>query len=226
MKASDFFTLPESLAAFATEFSADVAPWDWIKRIGAALAKLESTAQPPAIPAGVHVEGAIWLHPTVKLPAYATLIGPAWIGAHTEIRPGAFVRGNVIVGERCVLGNSSEFKNCVLMDRVQVPHFSYVGDSILGNHAHLGAGAICSNLRLDQQPVVVRTDDASYETGLKKFGAIIGDGAEVGCNAVLQPGTLLGRRALVMPLTAFAGYLPTNTIARCRQTITAIARRD
>jgi NDP-sugar pyrophosphorylase family protein len=226
VKASDFFTLPESLAAFAAEFSADAAPWDWIKRIGGALAKLELAAQSPVIPAGVHVEGTVWLHSTVKLPAYATLIGPAWIGAHTEIRPGAYVRGNVIVGERCVLGNSSEFKNCVLMDRVQVPHFSYVGDSILGNHAHLGAGAICSNLRLDQQPVVVRTDDASYETGLKKFGAIIGDGAEVGCNAVLQPGTLLGRRALVMPLTAFAGYLPANTIARCRQTISAIARRD
>lgn len=225
VKASDFFALPESLASFAAEFSADLAPWDWIKRIGPALAKLPPTTGNP-LPIGVHVEGSVWLHPTVKVPAYATLIGPAWIGAHTEIRPGAYVRGNVIVGERCVLGNASEFKNCLLMDRVQVPHFSYVGDSILGNGAHLGAGVICSNLRLDQQPVVVRTDDATYETGLKKFGAVIGDGAEVGCNAVLQPGTVLGRRALVMPLTAFAGCLPANTIARSRQTITAIARRD
>ncbi len=225
VKAADFFSLPESLASFAAEFSAEMPPWDWIKRIGPALAKLPAGTGAP-LPVGVHVEGPVWLHPTVKLPAYATLIGPVWIGAQTEIRPGAFIRGNVIAGERCVLGNASEFKNCLLMDRVQVPHFSYVGDSVLGNGAHLGAGAICSNLRLDQQQVVVRTDDATYETGLKKFGAIIGDGAEVGCNAVLQPGTVLGRRALVMPLTAFAGCLPANTIARSRQTITAIARRD
>ena len=172
------------------------------------------------------MEGQVWLHPSVKLPAYATLIGPLWIGANTEIRPGAYLRGNVIVGERCVLGNACEFKNCLLMDKVQVPHFSYVGDSILGNYAHLGAGAICSNLRLDQQPIVIRTADASFDTGLKKFGAILGDGAEVGCNAVLQPGTLLGQRALIMPLTAFGGHLPANTLARNRQVISAIARRD
>jgi bifunctional N-acetylglucosamine-1-phosphate-uridyltransferase/glucosamine-1-phosphate-acetyltransferase GlmU-like protein len=132
----------------------------------------------------------------------------------------------VIVGEKCVLGNSCEFKNCLLMDQVQVPHFSYVGDSVLGNKAHLGAGAICSNLRLDQQPITIRTGDATYETGLRKFGAILGDGAEVGCNAVLQPGTLLGQRALIMPLTAFGGHLPANTLARNRQVISAIARRD
>jgi bifunctional N-acetylglucosamine-1-phosphate-uridyltransferase/glucosamine-1-phosphate-acetyltransferase GlmU-like protein len=112
------------------------------------------------------------------------------------------------------------------MDRVQVPHFSYVGDSILGNRAHLGAGVICSNLRLDQQPVVVRSGSATFETGLRKFGAILGDDAEVGCNAVLQPGAVLGRRALVTPLTAFNGVLPANTIAHSRQTITAITRRD
>lgn len=226
VRASDFFTLPESLASFAAQFTPDVAPWEWLKRIGPMLASFSLPPLKITYPAGIHVEGPIWLHPTVKLPGHATLIGPAWIGAHTEIRPGAFVRGNVIVGERCVLGNSSEFKNCVLMDRVQAPHFNYVGDSILGNRAHLGAGVICSNLRLDQQPIVVRTDDASYDTGLRKFGAIVGDDAEVGCNAVLQPGSLLGRRALVMPLTAFGGILPANTIARNRQTIATIARRD
>lgn len=177
-------------------------------------------------PSGIHVEGQIWLHPSVKLPSHATLIGPVWIGAHTEIRPGAFIRGNVIVGENCVLGNASEFKNCLLLDRVQVPHFNYVGDSVLGNRAHLGAGAICSNLRLDQQPVVVRSATGAHETGLKKFGAILGDGAEVGCNAVLQPGTVLGKRALVMPLTAFSGVLPAATIARNRQTISTLPRRD
>lgn len=226
VKASDFFSLPASLASFAPFFLSDATPWEWIKAVAPALAGLGEPTSAANIPAGVHVEGKVWLHPTVKLPAYATLIGPLWVGAHTEIRPGAYVRGNVIVGEHAVLGNSCEFKNSLLMDRVQVPHFSYVGDSVLGNHAHLGAGAICSNLRLDQQPIVIRTDDATYETGLRKFGAILGDGAEVGCNAVLQPGTLIGRRSLIMPLTAFGGHLPANTLARNRQVISAITRRD
>jgi NDP-sugar pyrophosphorylase family protein len=226
VKASDYFELPPSLSPFAAYFSDDAAPWDWIKAIASALTGFSMPPLAIKFPAGIHVEGQIWLHPSVKLPSHATLIGPAWIGAHTEIRPGAYIRGNVIVGENCVLGNSCEFKNCLLMDRVQVPHFNYVGDSVLGNRAHLGAGAICSNLRLDQQPVVVRTDTETFETGLKKFGAIIGDGAEVGCNAVLQPGTILGPRALVMPLTAFGGVLPPATIARHRQPISVIARRD
>lgn len=166
------------------------------------------------------------MHPTVKLPAHATLIGPAWIGARTEIRPGAFVRGNVIAGEDCVLGNACEFKNCLLMDGVQVPHFSYVGDSILGNRAHLAAGVVCSNLRLDHQAVFVRIDDVVHPTGLRKFGAIIGDAAEVGCNAVLNPGTVLGPRSLVMPTVAFSGYLPPAMIAKARQSVTLIPRRD
>src|SRR5688572_20974085 len=108
VRASDFFTLPESLAPFAAQFTGDVAPWEWLKRIGPMLAGFSLPPLKITYPAGIHVEGPIWLHPTVKLPGHATLIGPAWIGAHTEIRPGAFVRGNVIVGERCVLGNSSE----------------------------------------------------------------------------------------------------------------------
>ncbi len=226
MKASDFFTLPPSLARFAASFPASAAPWDWIKKIGAAL---EAEAFGPLelkIPAGVQIEGKVWLHPTVKLPAFAVIQGPAWIGAKTDIRPGAFVRGNVIAGEGCVLGNSSEFKNCLLMDGVQAPHFNYVGDSILGNGAHLGAGAICSNLRLDQGEVTVRLPSGVVGTGLRKFGAILGDKAEVGCNSVLNPGTLLGPRALVMPSMAFSGVLAPATIARVRQTVTTIPRRD
>jgi UDP-N-acetylglucosamine diphosphorylase / glucose-1-phosphate thymidylyltransferase / UDP-N-acetylgalactosamine diphosphorylase / glucosamine-1-phosphate N-acetyltransferase / galactosamine-1-phosphate N-acetyltransferase len=168
----------------------------------------------------------VWLGEGVKLPSYATLMGPAWIGAHTEIRPGAFIRGNVITGERCVLGNASEFKTCLLLDGVQAPHFNYVGDSILGNNAHLGAGVICSNLRLDQGEVIVRTPAGTAATGLRKFGAVLGDAAEVGCNAVLNPGTLLGPKALVMPCTPFTGYLPAGTIARTRVPITTIPRRD
>ena len=226
MKASDFFALPLSLAPFAEHFRADVPPWEWLKQIGAALAALTEPPSARALPPGVHVEGKVWLHPSVKLPAYATLIGPAWIGANTDIRPGAFVRGNVIVGEGCVLGNASEFKNCLLMDGAQAPHYNYVGDSILGNDAHFGAGAICSNLRLDQQPIVVRSAEKNYETGLRKFGAILGDKAEVGCNAVLNPGSVLGRRALVMPAMAFTGHLPDATIAHITRVVKFIPRRD
>ncbi|WP_438482465.1 UDP-N-acetylglucosamine diphosphorylase [Oleiharenicola lentus] len=227
VKASDFFALPASLSQFAQFFPADVPPWDWLKKIGAALGAAQFPVNEIAIPSGVRIEGSVWIHPSVKLPAYATIIGPAYIGAKTEIRPGAFIRGNVIIGEGCVIGNSCEFKNCLLLDGVQVPHFNYVGDSVLGNKAHLGAGVICSNLRLDQGEVTVRLVDGTVTgTGLRKFGAILGDKAEVGCNAVLNPGAVLGPRALVMPCTAFTGYLPAATIARNRQTITTIARRD
>ena len=225
MIAADFFNLPPSLSLFAPYFQGDVAPWDWLKRIGAALASVPP-APLRAVPPGVHIEGAVWIDLSVKLPGHATIIGPAWIGAKTEIRPGAFIRGNVIVGEGCVVGNSCEFKNCLLLDGVQVPHFSYVGDSVLGNGAHLGAGVILSNLRLDQKPITVRLPSGLCETGLRKFGAILGDKAEVGCNAVLNPGTLLGKRALVMPTTPFSGYLPADTIARIRGTVSQFPRRD
>ena len=210
---------------FAPYFPGDVAPWEWLKAIGPAL-KAYAFPAAPHVPAGVSIEGLVYLHPSVKLPASATLIGPAWIGEGTEIRPGAFIRGNVIVGARCVLGNSCEFKNALLMDDVQVPHFSYVGDSILGNGSHLGAGVILSNLRLDKKPVTVRLTDATVDTGLRKFGAILGDHAEVGCNAVLQPGTIMGQRALVMPTVAYGGYLPPSTIARTRASVVTQPRRD
>jgi NDP-sugar pyrophosphorylase family protein len=203
-----------------------VAPWEWLKKIGAALETVEAASSGLKIPPGVHLEGKVWLHPSVKLPPCATIIGPVYIGAETEIRPGAYIRGNVIAGEKCVLGNSSEFKNCLLMDGVQVPHFNYVGDSILGNGAHLGAGVICSNLRLDQAEVILRLASGEVPTGLRKFGAVLGDKVEVGCNSVLNPGTLLGPRALIAPCTSFGGYLPANTIARSRQTITTVGRRD
>ena len=226
MKASDFFALPPSLVRFASFFPATVGPWEWLKQIGSALEAAEFGSNDRTNPSGVHIEGRVWLHPSVKLPAHATIIGPAYIGARTEIRPGAYIRGNVIVGEGCVLGNSSEIKNCLLLDGVQAPHFNYVGDSILGNGAHLAAGAICSNLRLDQGEVIVRLPSGPVGTGLRKFGAILGDKAEVGCNVVLNPGTLLGPRSLVMPGMAFGGYLPANMIASVKQTVTTVARRD
>lgn len=226
MKASELFALPPSLQVFATHFPAEAGPWEWLKQIGAALKAVSFPATNRVLPPGVHVEGAVFIDPSVKLPPHATIIGPTWIGAGTEIRPGAYIRGNVIVGANCVLGNSCEFKNCLLMDGVQVPHFSYVGDSVLGNGAHLGAGVILSNLRLDQQVISMRLPEGVVDTGLRKFGAILGDKAEVGCNAVLQPGTILGKRALVMPTMAFGGYLPAETIARVRVAVTTMPRRD
>jgi NDP-sugar pyrophosphorylase family protein len=226
VKASEFFALPPSLAQFAKFFPSTATPWDWLKQIGAALETIEAGIPAGKVPAGVHIEGKVWLHPTVKLPPFAVIQGPAYIAAGTEIRPGAFIRGNVIAGEKCVLGNSCEFKNALLLDGVQAAHFNYVGDSILGNGAHLGAGVICSNLRLDGGEVMVRLPNASVGTGLRKFGAVLGDKAEVGCNAVLNPGSLLGPRSLVMPCTAFGGYVPANTVARTRHTVTTMPRRD
>jgi NDP-sugar pyrophosphorylase family protein len=226
LKASDFFALPDSLAGFRPFFRGDAAPWEWLEQIGRALAAHRFGPVRPAVPPGVHIEGPVHIDPSVSLPSHATLIGPVWIGARTEIRPGAFIRANVIAGEGCVLGNSSEFKNCLLMDGVQAPHFNYVGDSVLGNRSHLGAGAVCSNYRLDHKAVVVHLPSGSVDTGLRKFGAILGDDAEVGCNAVLNPGTLLGPKSLVMPAVAYGGVLPPSTIARVRQQVTLVPRRD
>jgi NDP-sugar pyrophosphorylase family protein len=227
MKASDFFALPSSLASFEAHFRPDVPPWAWLPQIGLALdGRRFDSERPACLPAGVHVEGQVYLHPTVQLPPYAVIIGPVWIGPGSQIRPGAFIRGPVIAGEGCVLGNACEYKNCLLLDGVATPHYNYVGDSILGNHAHLGAGVICSNLRLDRQNVVVRGENAVYETGLKKLGAIVGDAAEVGCNAVLNPGAILGPRSLVMPALAFSGYLPPDTIAKARVSVSHIRRKS
>jgi UDP-N-acetylglucosamine diphosphorylase / glucose-1-phosphate thymidylyltransferase / UDP-N-acetylgalactosamine diphosphorylase / glucosamine-1-phosphate N-acetyltransferase / galactosamine-1-phosphate N-acetyltransferase len=226
VKASEFFRLPPSLARFSQQFSPEVPPWEWLKCIKPALAALPEPTDRPVVPAAVHLEGRVWIDPTVTFTGPATIIGPAYIGARTEIKPGAFIRGQVIIGEGCVIGNSCEYKNCLLMDDVKSPHYNYVGDSILGNHAHLGAGVICSNLRLDQREVRVRIGAATESTGLRKFGAILGDSAEVGCNSVLNPGTLLGPRAVVGPAMAFSGYLPAGQMARLRLPIVIEPRRD
>lgn len=213
MQAEEFFDWPESLP-FAEFFPMGALPWDWLPRIQAALAAVDFAGieSGPSIPPNVHVGEKVYLHPSVKLPPFAVINGPAWIGPNVEIRPGAYIRGNVIVGAGSVLGNSCEYKNCLLMEQVETPHYNYVGDSILGNRAHLGAGAICANLRLARDEVLVRLPGQVYRTGLKKFGAILGDGAEAGCNSVLQPGSILGRRAAVIS-SGFSGYLPAGKLA-------------
>ena len=215
MKAEELFTLPEEFL-FCSIFLAEDAPWHWVRKIKNAF---ESSVFVPNqtdlkdLSTGVVIEGPVFLDPSAKLGPNVVIQGPAYIGPGTEIRPGAFIRGNVIVGKGCVLGNASEFKNCMLLDGAQAPHFNYVGDSILGNGVHLAAGVICSNLRLDQADVSVKLPSGLADSGLKKLGALIGDEAEVGCNSVLNPGTMLGRRSLVYPSMSFGGYLEADSIA-------------
>ena len=157
----------------------------------------------------------------------AMIKGPAWIGANCHVRNGCYVRENVVVGDGVVLGNSCEFKNCLLFDGAQVPHFNYVGDSILGYQAHLGAGVILSNVKLDHAEIAVETPEGERVlSGLRKFGAILGDHAEVGCNAVLNPGSVIGRRSVVYPGAQWRGVLPANSIAKFRQSFSVLARRD
>lgn len=150
----------------------------------------------------------------------ACILGPAYIGKNVKIRHGAYIRENVIVGNGCVVGNCSELKNCILFNDVQVPHFNYVGDSILGYKAHIGAGVILSNLRSFEGTVKVKFEGGEIDTGLTKFGALIGDGAEIGCNAVLNPGSVIGRGAVVYPCVSWRGFLPPGKVAKLRQKIT------
>lgn len=226
MRADELFTLPPSLARFAPYFTPEATPWTWVARIAAALESIPVKDFIPRtdLPPGLSVEGKVYLHPSAKLPPYGVILGPAWIGANADLRPGVFIRGNVIAGEGCVLGNSCEYKNCLLLDGVQTPHYNYVGDSVLGNRAHLGAGAICANLRLDKKPVTVQTPDGKVVTELRKLGALMGDESKAGCNAVLQPGAILGKRAAVFPTIAFGGYLPPNTLAVVRDDIRQLPR--
>jgi NDP-sugar pyrophosphorylase family protein len=158
------------------------------------------------------VSDDVWISKTATVASTASIVGPTIIGHHAQIRHCAFIRGNVIVGESAVVGNSSEIKNVILFNKVQVPHYNYVGDSILGYKAHMGAGAITSNVKSDKTLVSVKMDNEKYETGLKKFGTILGDYVEIGCNSVLNPGTIVGRNANIYPLSMVRGFVPKNTI--------------
>ena len=151
--------------------------------------------------------------------------GPAIIGKNCQIRHNAYLRENVIIGDGCVVGNSSELKNALLFNGSQVPHYNYVGDSILGHKAHLGAGVKISNVKLLPGNVEVEVDGVPFDTGLRKFGALLGDGAEVGCNAVLNPGSILGRGAVIYPNVFWRGILPANTIAKNKAVIEVVVKR-
>ena len=189
-------------------------PWELLGKIGELAEKLIADGMP-----GYRLlADDVLIGEDVIIPPTATIIGPCVIGRGTEIRPGAYIRGNVITGERCVIGNSSELKNCVLLNDVQAPHYNYIGDSVLGNHAHLGAGAVCSNLKADGKNVVIR-GDRDYETERRKVGAILGDGADIGCNSVINPGTIVGKNTSVYPLTSLRGVYPSECIVKSQKEI-------
>ena len=184
-------------------------PWEMLPRIKEYARRLIGSGLEgfSEISEGVFVGRDVKIYPNVTIEA------PAIIGHGSEIRPGAFIRGNVITGENCVIGNSSELKNCVLLDNVQVPHYNYVGDSVLGNYAHMGAGSICSNLKSDGKSVVIHGEE-EYATGLRKIGAILADHADVGCGCVLNPGTVIGKNTSVYPLNALRGVFPEGCIVK------------
>lgn len=154
----------------------------------------------------------VWVHKTAKVFSSAYLGSPCIIGPETEVRHCAFIRGSALVGANCVVGNSCELKNVILFDNVQTPHYNYVGDSILGYKSHMGAGSITSNVKSDKKPVVVKNGDERIETGMKKFGAMLGDFVEVGCNSVLNPGTVIGRHSNIYPTSCVRGVIPENSI--------------
>ena len=159
-----------------------------------------------------HPKEDVWIARDAVIYPNNYIAGPCIIGHKTEVRPGAFVRGSALVGDNCVVGNSTELKNVILFDNVQVPHYNYVGDSILGYKAHMGAGSITSNVKSDKQLVVIKNEGELLETGRKKVGALVGDEVEVGCNSVLNPGTVIGRNSNVYPVSCVRGVIPENSI--------------
>ena len=189
-------------------------PWEMLPKIKQYILDLIEKG----IPGYTLIAENVLVGENVKIYPTATIEGPTIIGSGCEVRPGAFIRGSVITGANCVIGNSSELKNCILLDKVQIPHYNYVGDSVLGNKAHTGAGTICSNLKSDGKPVVIH-GDVDYETGLRKIGGILADGADVGCGSVINPGTVIGKNTSVYPLTALRGVYPADCIVKATRTV-------
>ena len=190
-------------------FEGKTYPWEVLPFIGDFIIKLSQKL--PADEYDNPSEG-VYIHKTAKIAPTASITGPCIICKDAELRQCAFVRGKAIIGEGAVLGNSCEIKNAILFNKVQVPHFNYIGDSVLGFKAHTGAGAVTSNVKQDKTLVTVLYEGKRIETGLKKFGAILGDNVEVGCNSVLNPGTVVGKGSNVYPLSMVRGFVPANSI--------------
>ena len=199
----------EYLAQFTYPWEALAGISDWVRQLGSHLdpAEYEQRA------------AEVWVHKTAQVAPSAYLGAVCIIGPETEVRHGAFVRGSALVGAGCVVGNSVELKNVILFDGVQVPHYNYVGDSILGYKSHMGAGSITSNVKADKKPVVIKDGPAHYETGRKKVGAALGDFADIGCNSVLNPGTIIGRHTSVYPLSSVRGAVPPDCIYKAAGSI-------
>lgn len=166
----------------------------------------------------------IWIHKTAKIASNVSITGPCIIDEGAEIRPSAFIRGSAIIGKNCVFGNSCEIKNSIIFDNSQVPHFNYIGDSILGAYSHMAAGSITSNLKIDKKGIVIKNKNQKIETNMRKVGAFLGDYAEVGCNCVLNPGTFIGPHTIVYPLTSVRGVIPSNSIVKDMNNI--VERRE
>ena len=206
MKTFDLFDLTHTLAA--DYLSGFQYPWEALKGIKTCIETLGADLGDDY----TEVSPAVWVHKTAVIAPTAFLGAPCIIGAGTEVRHCAFIRGSALVGENCVVGNSVELKNVILFDKVQVPHYNYVGDSILGYKAHMGAGSVTSNVKSDKTLVVVKNGEEKIETGLKKFGAMLGDCVEVGCNSVLNPGCIVGKDSSIYPVACVRGVVPENSI--------------
>ena len=191
-------------------------PWEALAGIADFILALGATLSPEDYD---HPAADVWIAKSAKIYPNNYIAGPCIIGPGTEVRPGAFIRGSALVGADCVVGNSTELKNVILFDNVQVPHYNYVGDSILGYRAHMGAGSITSNVKGDKSPVVVISGAERMETGRKKFGAMLGDRAEIGCNSVLNPGAVIGRDSQIYPLSSVRGVIPANSIYKDKDNI-------
>lgn len=208
IKVHDLYDLTHTRAA--QMLGACTYPWEALDKIKETVIVIGQTLDPKVYE---NRGENIWIAKSASVAPTASITGPCIIGEETEVRPGAFLRGSILVGDGCVVGNSTELKNCILFDGVQVPHYNYVGDSILGYMAHMGAGAITSNVKGDKRLVVVH-GEADYETGCKKFGAMLGDYAEIGCNSVLNPGTVIGKDTQVYPLSCVRGAIPARSIVK------------
>lgn len=208
-KIKDLFDLEHTMAKEYLE--GFTYPWEALKGIKDMIIELGKK-----LPADEYEEVSenVWVHKDAKVFPSAYLGSPCIIGAGTEVRHCAFVRGSALVGENCVVGNSVELKNVILFDNVQTPHYNYVGDSILGYKSHMGAGSITSNVKSDKSLVVIKNGDEKIETGIKKVGAMLGDNVEVGCNSVLNPGTVLGRRVSVYPTSCVRGVIEEDCIVK------------
>ncbi len=206
-------------------FDQSVNAWDALKQIPSYLQFRLKPAILGRLVGKPFISGAVFVGKGTVVEQGAMIKGPAWIGEGCEIRNGAYIRENVIIGSGCVIGNSCELKNCIIFDEAQIPHFNYVGDSILGYKAHLGAGAILSNVKLDHSEIIISTPQGLLPTGLKKFGALLGDRVEVGCNSVLNPGSIVGRDSVIYPGTIWRGVVPANSVVKTQHTSEVIERR-